>query len=91
MVYVNSNSQNRQPLSNIVNISVQSSINYPEIPSTYRTGDDIFLNFAQYFNLPTKVWTYQELPSGLIGIDNGCVKGSLYNEGLYSFGALNSD
>jgi hypothetical protein len=90
VVIVSSNSQKNQ-LSKFTNTSVISTLKYPDIPSTYRTGDDIFLNLTQYFNLPSKIWTYQYIPSDLIGADNGCIKGSLYSEGLYTFVAIHSD
>ena len=67
----------------VVNLIVMTALN----TWIYRSGDKIEIKLKSKGGVPPYTWNYKNLPSGLYGNNQGMIKGSVQQEGLYSFSA----
>jgi len=64
---------------------------YPNISLTYHTGDRILLQFEAVNGKRPYLWTFTNLPAGLLASIQGSVNGTFIHEGYYTFAVSASD
>ena len=66
-------------------------ITYPNITLTYIAGNYINILFQAVSGKKPYLWTFTQLPPGLLAGINGQVNGSFIQEGYYTFAVSASD
>ena len=67
------------------------SIVYPNLTLTYIAGNYINIQFEGINGKKPYLWTFTQLPPGLLANINGKVNGSFIREGYYTFAVSASD
>jgi hypothetical protein len=64
---------------------------HPNISLTYHTGDRIIIKFEAVNGRKPYLWTFTNLPPGLLANMQGNVNGTFIQEGYYTFAVSASD